>query len=490
MQSTESIRAVVAPASPRPTHAADSALRLTVTGAAGRLDVAAPLGTDVASLAAEYAERLGLDRAPALTTAAGQSLDPGARLEQVLDHGELVVAHPTERGVSRSGGASPVTTQAVQTQEERGLFRATSTVLVLAGGCAVIAAALVAASSTLGSGSEVVPGSSWARLASAAVLMSGALLVAVPRPGSGSSRSWSFLAGPALGAAGGFAAVWVPTRGGVLLSVTVAGIAAVALAAVARTGLDGEREDLARVWLLAGGVATVGSVLALVVGASPLALASVLFAAAVMVTRLLPSLVVDVPDDVLLDLDRLAVTAWSAREPPRGGRRRHQVRSPMVREVAHHSRRTVAAGVVVTCFTAAVTGPVMVLAGGGEPTRWAHWAGLAMVVLGAASLALVGRTNRSLLPRLLLGLTAGWLVALTVTVVAVDLEASGRWYVFVAVAVLAPAVVLAAVSLGAGWRSVWWARVGEVLETLSGVFVLALLPLASGLFDLVRSAVG
>lgn len=162
----------------------------------------------------------------------------------------------------------------------------------------------------------------------------------------------------------------------------------------------------------------------------------------------------------------------------------------MVTDVARRSQRTVAAGVVVTCLVGLLSAPVVVLGLGSDPSGWARGGGVAMVLLGAASLALVGRTFRSLLPRVLLGATASVLVALTVGVVAVDLGTSSLWYAFAVAAVVAPAAVLAAVQLGGGWRSVWWGRVGEALETMTGVVVLALVPLASGLFDLIRTSVG
>ena len=43
---------------------------------------------------------------------------------------------------------------------------------------------------------------------------------------------------------------------------------------------------------------------------------------------LLPYLVVDVPDEALIDLDRLQNTAWSAREQPRGSRRKRVIVRP------------------------------------------------------------------------------------------------------------------------------------------------------------------
>lgn len=486
----------------RPTHGADQALRLTVVGDAGRLDVAVPMWLEVSALAQEYAATLGLPAAPRLARAGGRDLDPGATLEDVLEQGDVVTAIPA--GGSGSSDASDASEGGPASTPRSGPARqprGTAAVLVLVG-VTGLAAAAVGAALTF---SDAAP--FWVRPVAAMVLLVGALLVAAPRgdgstpdddvtaagtPGAPGVRQddWSFLAAPGLAGAAGFVAAASPDAGGLLLALAVGGLAALVVAALARTGLEGADEHLARLWLVTGGIVCVVAVVWLLLGASPLALAATAFAAAVVATRVLPAFAVDVDDDVLLDLDRLAVTAWSAREQPRSGRKRNQVRPRMVREVARRSQRTVGTGVVVSSVAAALTGPFVVLGLGGDPTTWARWGGIALVLLGAASLALVSRSFRSLGLRTLLGVTAAWLVALSGAAVASGLGSDGLWYAFAAALVVAPAVLLAAVRLGGGWRSVWWARVGEILETLTGVFVLALVPLAAGLFDLVRTSVG
>ena len=92
------------PTSVRPTHGAETALRLTVLGASGRVDLAVPMGLDVASLAREYADLVGLSAAPALARAGGRALPPDATLEQVLEQGDLVVVAAT--GTGRTAGPS------------------------------------------------------------------------------------------------------------------------------------------------------------------------------------------------------------------------------------------------------------------------------------------------------------------------------------------------------------------------------------------------
>ena len=228
------------------------------------------------------------------------------------------------------------------------------------------------------------------------------------------------------------------------------------------------------------------TVVLLLLGGSVQGLWAVLFAAAVVGARLLPYTVVDVPDQALLDLDRLAVTAWSAREQPRGSRRRRSiVRLDGVTEVVRRGLRLVAAGTVVIAVVAAVTGPLLAL-GAGRGLQGVST--LVMVGLGGAALALVARSFRSTLPRRraaarrrsgcspssgydvldTYGRTADW----------VDVR-SGRG--------ARPASSRSsAVSLGRGWRSVWWARVADLVEGLSIVLVVAAVPLASGFYEVVR----
>ena len=79
-----------------------------------------------------------------------------------------------------------------------------------------------------------------------------------------------------------------------------------------------------------------------------------LFAVAVVAARLLPYTVVDVPDQALLDLDRLAVTAWSAREQPRGSRRSAASSATTASSViVRRGQRLVSAGTVVIALVVA-----------------------------------------------------------------------------------------------------------------------------------------
>jgi hypothetical protein len=189
----------------------------------------------------------------------------------------------------------------------------------------------------------------------------------------------------------------------------------------------------------------------------------VLFAAAVVAARLLPYTVVDVPDEALLDLDRLAVTAWSARERPRGSRRRRSiVRLEGVTTVVHRGLRLVAAGTFVIAGTVAVTGPLLVLDAGRDRQGIGS---LVMVGLGGIGLSLVARSFRSAMPRVALRLAATWVLGFLGYVVLREFGSTTDWVIFASASGLALLVTVIAVSI---------------------VLVVAAAPLASGFFDVVR----
>ena len=291
-------------------------------------------------------------------------------------------------------------------------------------------------------------------------------------------------AGPAFAAGAGFVAAYSTAPGGLLLGISVAALAAAVFAAVGRTFLDSDHDELVEIWLAVAAAVAVLTLVLLLLGGSVQGLCAVLFAAAVVGARLLPYTVVDVPDQALLDLDRLAVTAWSAREQPSGSRRRRSiVRLDGVTEVVRRGLRLVAAGTVVIAAVASVTGPLLVLGAGRDLQGIST---VVMVGLGGAALALVARSFRSALPRVALRAAAVWVLA----VLGYDvLDTYGRttdWVTFAVVAAVALVVTMSAVSLGRGWRSVWWARVADLVEGLSIVLVVAAVPLASGFFEVVR----
>ena len=79
-----------------------------------------------------------------------------------------------------------------------------------------------------------------------------------------------------------------------------------------------------------------------------------------MAARFAPSLAIDVPDEALLDLDRLAVTAWSARDAQRQGRRgRIVVAADAMERLVHRASRIVTGASAAILVTVVVASPLL-----------------------------------------------------------------------------------------------------------------------------------
>jgi hypothetical protein len=449
-------------------------IRLTVVGDHGRADLAVPLWVDVATLAESYADVVGLAAPPRLATSTGRALDGHRTVEQSgLGHGDLVVSLPDASGShtapARRGSA------ARGPAADRSAPWLLALPPLLSAVCGSAAGVVLAVSDASGP----------TRSVGLALLVLCALVAAAPVSRAAGSARARTAAAPAFGFGAGFAATYTDAAGGLLLGVATACLAAAVVAGIGRAFLDHDHDELVDVWLVVGAAVAVVATALLMAGASPHALWAVLFGAAVVAARLLPSTVVDVPDDALLDLDRLAVTAWSARERPRGSRRRRSmVRYDGVRAVVRRGQRLVAAGTVLIAVVCAVTGPLVVDGAGTGPTGIGS---LVLVGLGGFALAMVARSFRFPLPRLVLRLAAGCVLAFVGLEVMDGLGERWTWAVFAGLVLLAGVATAAAVALGRGWRSIWWTRVADAAEGLAVVLVVAAVPLASGLFDAVRA---
>ena len=139
------------------------------------------------------------------------------------------------------------------------------------------------------------------------------------------------LTAPVLGLVGGAVATGVLSEGPVVALVgACAGAALVAL-----TGRSGAGPDryVPRVWLtFAGGLGGL-ALLVLVMGLSLASVAAIGLAVVVLAARVVPDLVLDVDDDVLLDISRLSVTSWSPREARRPRRRGWRIDDEAVGDV-------------------------------------------------------------------------------------------------------------------------------------------------------------
>lgn len=409
-------------------------------------------------VAREYAAAAGLAEPPGLVSLTGRPLGAADRVHDLgLEHGDVVVA--LDGALDGVGDAAGVPTASPTTDRSD---RLGPVLLAVAAGLVAAAVAAYVASDT------------W-RLASAGVLVAAAVLALLPRRGTSASA----VAAPGLAAAGGFAGACSDTTGGLLLAVAVSGLAAAAAAALGRSD-DPERDDLMRVWLVAAVLATAVSAVLLLLGAGAHALWALLLAAGVLVAKLLPGMVVDVPDHVLLDLDRLAVTAWSAREKPRGNRRRRMtVNRESVAAAVHRGHRLISAVTLAVAVTATVAAPLLLLAA--DVGTVALGARLEVVLAGSA-LALMSRSYRAPLPRNALRFSGAWCLVLAALALVLALDGQAILVAVGVVTVVTLAVLVAAVALGNGWRSVWWARTAEILEELCVALCIGVTPLAAGLF--------
>lgn len=188
---------------------------------------------------------------------------------------------------------------------------------------------------------------------------------------------------------------------------------------------------------------------------------------------------IQVPDHHLIDLDRLAASAWSAREVPRSRRGRTVVSEPGVTAVARRGARVTTAAAAAIAVTAGLSSLLLLDSVTDDVDRiGARY----LVFFVGASLLLVARSYRHRGARASLR-GAGLLCwAVLAQGVLIGLSAERLTALSVAVSLLAVLLVMAAVATGRGWRSAWWSRRAEVAESLAGAAAIAALVVSSGLF--------
>ena len=426
------------------------ALRVSLQGPTGRHDLVVTPDLLAGDLVVPVVDAVLGDTggdAPAILTRSGLVLDPDLPVgDQGVRDGDLLVVAPTGTR-SRSGALRPRRAAADVPLTERAPW------VVTVGAVVVGAMALLALATADPAGRRA-----WCL----ALLL--ACAAAVLLAGAGERAEVVRVTGTVVGAgatallqAGG-----EPGQG--LLALTAGSLALAVLAALARTGGHGRDEPLL---VLVG----TGVVAALVLGSVLLAGASaavgwaLLGALVLPVVRLVPGAVVDVPDDVLLELDRLSVTAWTAHDRDRR-RSRTRLRDDDVRGTLRRGTLLHSVVVVVGATTAAASGVAFVLLP--EPRGLAAPGAVALTGLLAVGMALLSRTIRHRTPKTALLVGAG-VCASAATALGLD-SAGGTLraglVVGTALAVGGLAAVLVAHALGRGWRSVRWARVADALEGL------------------------
>ena len=232
-------------------------------------------------------------------------------------------------------------------------------------------------------------------------------------------------------------------------------------------------------WIVAGAMVFGLTWMCTLAGAPPRLTWSLLLMLAVLAARIVPGLVVDVPDQYLIDLERLAVTAWSARERPGGKRGRAVVprsavsRSPVTAPGCSprpRLRSPSSPWCPRRCCSTTAT------------LRIDRIGARCLVGFAGAALLLAARSYRHRGAGALLR-TAGlgcWLV-LVVVLLRLLGETALRGLSIAAV-LLGVVLVIVAVANGRGWRSAWWSRRAEVAEGLCGALVVASVVVSSGWF--------
>lgn len=430
-------------------------LALTVHGPSGVIDLMVPPEALAVDVATEYAAQCRLVAVPTLHTRRGVPLAADEPLSRAgLHTGAVLVAS----GALRRGDPGPAPRRRL-TASSAG----PTAWLALAAGLAAPAGWLAARSGG-------------AQQDAAVVLLALAALVGVLPVGRLARHR--VLAAPVFGGAAAFAVAWSPVPERLPTVIGAAALGAALTAAVGRA-LDRDSDEALRVWIVAGVSVFLVAGAAALIGWGPQTVWALLLVAAMLSARLVPGLAVDVPDQYLLDLERLAVTAWSARERPTGRRGRTVVPVDAVQDVAARGARLVTAAGAATWAVTAVAAPLL-LATATLPVD--RIGARALVFLVGAALLLAARSYRHAAARTLLrgaGLTC-WVALLVVL-----LDPGSPWRSAVptlGVIALGGVLLLVAVATGRGWRSAWWSRRAEVAEALVGSGALGATVVAVGLF--------
>ena len=287
------------------------------------------------------------------------------------------------------------------------------------------------------------------------------------------------LCAPVLGVVGGAVATAALAEGPVVA--LIGACAGGALVALTGRSTDGADRYVPRVWLaFAGGLGGL-ALLVLVMGLTLAAVAAIGLAVVVLVARVVPDLVVDVDDDVLLDISRLSVTSWSPREARRPRRRGWRIDDSAVGSVVGAASVEQLATLVGLAVVSAGCSAVLM---GVIAARSASPLSVPLLLAAAAvALTLTARAYRRRRDRTMLRLAA-LAPALALAVPAV-VGLGPTWGALApALAVVAAlGLVGVAMALGRGFRSLWASRLADLLELLGLGSVLPLALWVAGVVE-------
>ena len=442
---------------------ADATIAVSIHGPAGVLDLVVPAGATSVDVAREYAKQAEAAGAvpgiPLLQTALGERLNAAVPLADAgVQPGDVLVA---TTGVHRPRRVT-LLQAAKNAPESPALASMIATVAALA--------AVLAAWYAGRAGEETV------RTVAVGILLACALVGVLP---VGRHTRQRAAAAPAFAAAAAFAALYEP---GVHLLPAILGASGIAAAVVAGIGraFSAESDELGAVWIAAGLTVFACCSLPALMGWDARVAWTLLVFGSMMAARFAPSLAIDVPDEALLDLDRLAVTAWSARDAQRKGRRgRIVVAADAMERLVHRASRIVTGASAAILVTVAVASPLLLHTATIDLDRIGA---RCLVFFAGCSLLLAARSYRHAAARGLLRLAG--LAALVSLAVHLVLGPGAELLdtFFYAVVALGAIALGAAVATGRGWRSVWWSRRAEVAESLCGSLAFASAVVAAGVF--------
>lgn len=438
---------------------AGATIALSVHGPAGVLDLVVPAGATSVDVAREYAQQAQVPGIPLLQTALGERLNAALPLSEAgIQPGDVLVA---TTGVHRPRRVTLL--QAAKNAPESPALAA-----MVAWVAALVAA--LAAWYAGRAGDDVV------RTVVVGLLLACSLAGVLPVGRHARQRA---AVAPAFAAAAAFAALYEP---GLHLLPAVLGSAGIAAAVVAGIGraLSVGGDEVSSVWIVSGLTVFACCAVPAMLGWDARVAWTLLVFLAMMAARFAPSLAVDVPDEALLDLDRLAVTAWSARDVQRHGRRgRIVVAADAMERLVHRASRIVTGAAAAILVTVLVAGPLLLRTATIDLDRIGA---RCLVFFAGCSLLLAARSYRHAAARALLRLAGlGALLALAVHLVVGPGAGHVDTFFYVTVGLGAVAVA-AAVATGRGWRSVWWSRRAEVAESLCGSLAFAAAVVAAGVF--------
>jgi len=433
-------------------------MAVSIHGPAGVVDLVVPPGAAATDLAREYAQQASLGSIPLLYTSTGTPLRPDAALDEAgVVTGDVLVAMTSVHRPSTSDPVAPPH----HLDPEPGLWSASW--FWAAGLLAVLAGAFT----TQADGDL--------RSVAVGLLLAAAVVGVLP---VGRYAAQRVLVAPAFAAAAALPVLWDPTPERLPLILGTVGLAAAIAAAVGRALAPGPDEAL-RVWMVSGAGLFVLAGLAALADFSAAVVWSAVMVLAVLAARFVPAFAVDVADQYLIDLDRLAVTAWSARERRPGRRGRIVVPEATVSQVAAGAARTMAAAAAAIAVAVTVASYLLLTRVEPELDRIGV---RCLVFLAGAALLLTARSHRHTWPRVLLRVAGLSCWSFLVWQLLGELTEPRRAALLGAAIALGLLLVLIAVATGRGWRSVWWSRRAEVAEGFCAAAALASVVVSSGLF--------